>query len=137
MSTVFEREFAARTVWMEARGEGRDGIQAVAFVIVNRVRAGRWFSGQGLADCVMLPYQFSCWNTDDPNRHQMALLADADSLLEDCRLAVSGALAGSVPDPTHGATHYYDSRLNVMPKWAVHATPTASIGHHLFFAGVE
>lgn len=137
MSTIFDREIAARTVWMEARGEGHDGIQAVACVIVNRVRAGRWFSGRTMAECVLLEYQFSCWNTDDPNRRQMALLADNDSLLEDCRLAISGALAGSVPDPTHGATHYYDGRMKEKPAWAAHATPTADIGHHLFFAGVE
>lgn len=133
----FQLEIAARTVWMEARGEGLAGIVAVAWVIVNRSRSGRWFAGNNsIAGCCLFPQQFSCWNTADVNRQAMAVLPDEDPLLVACRTAVANALAGRSLDPTRGATHYHDVRMTSPPAWAVGRVPTCQIGHHVFFAGV-
>ena len=38
-------QIMARTLWGEARGDGQEGIEAVARVIINRYRAGKWFTG--------------------------------------------------------------------------------------------
>lgn len=133
--TDFDRELAARTTWMEARGEGASGIDAVAHVLVNRVRAGRW--GASLASVCLAPYQFSCWNTADPNRSAMAKLADDDAVLAQCRAAVGAALAGAA-DPTGGATHYVTKAVleQMAPPWTSAATRCAEIGHHVFFKNV-
>jgi N-acetylmuramoyl-L-alanine amidase len=47
----------ANVVYHEARGESRLGQLAVAWVIVNRVRTGRW--GRSIHNVVWSPRQFS------------------------------------------------------------------------------
>ena len=62
----------ARTVFGEARGECLSGQEAVASVILNRVafsgrRGGYWW-GNTVYEVCHKPWQFSCWNQNDPNR---------------------------------------------------------------------
>ena len=64
-----DRDILARTLWGEARGEGFDGQIAVAWTIRNRVFDGKaksWW-GEGYAEVCLKPWQFSCWNQNDPN----------------------------------------------------------------------
>lgn len=134
----FDIEIAARTVWMEARSEGEQGMKAVAFVIVNRHDAGTWFSGQTLTECCLIPYQFSCWNTSDPNRIAMARLDDDDSILSNCRNYILDSVAKNVDDPTMGATHYLNpSSIQSLPSWVYAATKTVQIGRHVFYKNVK
>lgn len=131
----FAKEIAARTIWMEARGEGAIGEDAVAHVLLNRVRAGHW--GPNLASVCLAAYQFSCWNTADPNRWSVARLPDDDSALQACRDQLD--LAEGEADPTGGATHYLtrDVLEHGAPLWVNGATRTAEIGHHVFFKDVK
>ncbi len=59
-----ERELFARLIKCEAEGEGLDGMQAVASVVMNRVHVpyGEYFrTGQGnLRRIIEQPYQFTC-----------------------------------------------------------------------------
>ncbi|AZD06253.1 Cell wall hydrolase [Pseudomonas chlororaphis] len=68
-ATEKDRDLLARTLWGEARGEGLAGQIAVAWTIRNRVNDGKaksWW-GEGYAGVCQAPYQFSCWNKNDPN----------------------------------------------------------------------
>lgn len=68
-ATEKDRDILARTLWGEARGEGLAGQIAVAWTIRNRVNDGKaksWW-GEGYAGVCQAPYQFSCWNKNDPN----------------------------------------------------------------------
>jgi hypothetical protein len=68
-TTNTDRDILARTLWGEARGEGLAGEIAVAWTIRNRVFDGNpksWW-GEGYAGGGMKPWQFSCWNQNDPN----------------------------------------------------------------------
>lgn len=63
----------ARTIWAEARGEGMAGQVAVGWAIRNRVDAdlghdgkADWW-GEGYVGVCKAPWQFSCWNKNDPN----------------------------------------------------------------------
>ena len=60
----------ARTLWGEARSEGVEGIEAVASVILNRVRVAKLFNGywwgNDIIQVCQKPYQFSCWLKSDP-----------------------------------------------------------------------
>ena len=47
-----EIDLLARTIWGEARGEGQTGMQAVANVIMNRVKKGGWW-GATVQDVVL------------------------------------------------------------------------------------
>jgi N-acetylmuramoyl-L-alanine amidase len=129
----------ARTLWGEARGEPVRGIEAVAAVIVNRVRLARrrggcWWGGDVIAVC-RKPRQFSCWNGGDPNRPKLLAVAEADPVFATCLRIARRALAGVLPDPTNGATHYH--AVEISPAWAAGLVPCAEIGRHLFYNDVE
>ena len=66
------QEIAARTLYGEARAEPEEGQRAVARVLVNRMRDGRW--GKNLWSVCLWPFQFSCWLPRDPNLIQIAML---------------------------------------------------------------
>lgn len=123
----------AKTLWGEARGEGLAGMNAVAAVIVNRVRA-RSYPSTVKGVCLQ-PWQFSMWNPDDPNGEKAMTMREGDSTVYDQCLSVArNAIAGRVDDPTGGALHYAVTGLN--PYWATGATVSATIGRHTFYTGV-
>lgn len=145
-----DRIIAALTLWGEARGETHQGRVAVMWVIRNRAEANMWW-GRGIAGVCLYPYQFSCWNSNDPNRSKMLGMligrtldaprltetAAADPLVMDCLEVVDAVCGGREIDPTHGASHYFDKRLPSTPTWAIGRVPSAVIGHHAFYANIE
>ncbi len=132
---TFSRDIGARTLWAEARGEPEEGQRAVAHVMVNRVKDGRW--GMNLASVCLAPMQFSCWNSRDPNRLSMAKLPDDDTMLMRLAAILASAATGQDQDPTMGATHYYNPDSVPEPDWAKPpAIACGKFGAHLFFKGV-
>lgn len=126
-----DADVLARTVWGEARGEPRAGREAVAAVVVNRVAAGRRAWGLSVAAACLAPRQFSCWNADDPNRPKLLAVGPADRAFAECLAVARLALAGRLPDPTGGATHYHAA--GILPRWARGRAPSAAIGRHVFY----
>lgn len=134
-------DLLARTLWGEARGEGRAGMEAVAHVVYNRIAARSWW-GRDVAAVCRKPWQFSCWNANDPNRGRLLQLNAGDT---DFRIACLAARAVAdaeatgqrgASDPTQGATHYYAPDRVAAPRWALGRAPCARLGRHLFFKGV-
>ncbi len=132
----------ARTLWGEARGEGMAGMIAVGWTIRNRVEMdlhgdGKpdWW-GEGYTEVCKRPWQFSCWNPNDPNH---PFLSGAKPIpatqLEAARKAAAAAIDGTV-DPTGGATHYFATTMFRPPAWARNATHTVTLGRHMFFKDV-
>lgn len=121
----------ARTLWGEARGQGLDGIAAVANVIANRTQKPGWW-GTGWVGVCIAPSQFSCWNENDPNRARLLRVTIADPQFRDCMVIAKAAVAGDLRDRTQGADHYYADHIAV-PKWARGKKPTVVIGNHRFF----
>lgn len=144
-----DREVLARTMWGEARGEGRIGQEAVASVILNRVELAKAFKarkgrnhplyGDGTVEgACRAPWQFSCWNENDPNLPKLLAVTMDDRRFSSCMAVAAVALSGVLDDPTQGATHYHTvkSPPNVKqwpPKWAASLTPTVTIGAHIFY----
>jgi N-acetylmuramoyl-L-alanine amidase len=134
-----DRDILARTLWGEARGESLAGQIAVAWTICNRVNDGKaksWW-GEGYVGVCQKPYQFSCWNSNDPN---FAYLSGAKRIpfrgLAQARIAADQVIDGKVPDPTGGATHYYAISMKTPPAWAAKAKLTLQLGGHAFFKNV-
>lgn len=111
---AFSVELGVATVVMEASNQGYDVMLAVAFVLLNRIKDGRW--GTNLASVCLAPEQFSCWNTKDRNRKRLAEMRNDDPSLLLAQKALLDASNG-VPDPSHGATHYYSIDIPA-PSWA-------------------
>jgi len=128
-----DAETLARTLYGEARGEGIDGMIAVAWVVRNRFESGQWFAGKTVAETCLKPAQFSCWNADDPNADLIVSLYPDERAAQWSWFAAFGVLLGYWPDPTGGATHYH--AIDVDPHWARGHTPIA-IGRHKFYRGI-
>ncbi len=130
---TFSEHVAIRTLWMEARGEPEAGQRAVAHVLVNRLKDGRW--GHSLASVCLWPYQFSGWIPSDPNIKTMAAVDDKDPMLAKLAGFLAEAVTGMASDPTQGATHYYAESMPNPPVWS-RDKPFIAIGRHRFFKGI-
>jgi N-acetylmuramoyl-L-alanine amidase len=143
---------ATLTIHGEARGCTQEGRTAIAHCILNRAKAKAWW-GRGtpypdhsVTAVCLKPFQFSCWNNNDPNRSMLKQLeADYRGAIQQktCRAALKAfidALDGYVADPTGGATHYLTTRLHQSPRcpaWAAGNQNFVEIGAHRFFAGIK
>jgi spore germination cell wall hydrolase CwlJ-like protein len=134
--TVDDRDYLIRTIAFEASGEPRMAKIAVAYVVLNRKKSGRW--GDTIKAVVTHPGQFEPWTTrrteieklsrDDPSYQSAAIIADA-------------VLSGQTPDPTAGATHFLnptivrERRDGALPSWA--RGEGLPIGNHTFYFGTS
>lgn len=125
----------ARTIWGEARGEGEQGMMAVACVVLNRVKTPCWW-GRDIDGVCSAKWQFSCWNDGDPNQHKLLTVTTADPVFADACAIADEAAAGKLDDITNGATHYIVTNMPNPPRWSVGRTPCAVIGKHSFYKGV-
>lgn len=122
-----------RTIYGEARGEyvltGVLGLQAVAFVIMNRFYQSKDTS---IANVCQKPYQFSCWNKGDPN---LDLLMDSvleqTPLFQICQDVALQVSSTNTPDFTLGANHYHAK--SITPYWASPNDLTLILGNHVFY----
>jgi cell wall hydrolase len=129
-----DRDYMIRTIAFEATGETEIGMVAVAYVILNRARAHhRW--GDNIKDVVMQPWQFEPWMT---RRREMEKLSTDDERYKNAARIADAVLAGDVPDPTAGATHFLNPvivkkrRGGTLPKWA--QGDGLPFGRHTFYA---
>lgn len=123
-------DILARTLWGEARGEGRRGMHAVANVIANRANNPRWW-GQDFISVCKAPWQFSVWNPDDVNLPKLLGVTQDDPQFRTALELAQLAVMGELEDITNGADHYHTHGVN--PLWSQGQKPVASIGNHKFF----
>lgn len=128
-----DRDYLIRTIALEASGEPENGKAAIAHVILNRKKSGRW--GYNVKDVVTHPWQFEPWMT---RRKEMKNLSPTDPRYQDAAQIADAALAGQMPDPTAGATHFLNPavvrqrRGGSLPSWV--RGEGQSIGRHTFYA---
>jgi spore germination cell wall hydrolase CwlJ-like protein len=129
----------ARTLWGEARGEGPQGMEAVASVILNRVKVaeskGKYWWGNDIISVCQKPYQFSCWNRSDANYRQLQAVTEKDIHYATALRVARRAVVGTLPDTTGGATHYHAK--SILPDWAAGQKPTVTIRNHIFYKLIE
>lgn len=134
-----EIDVLARTIYGEARGEygRRDGgmaaLIAVGNVVMNRLKAKTWY-GLTLKEICQKPFQFSCWNRQDPNR---ALITSSqieqEPIFKVCREVAQQVATHQWPDLTQGSDHYYALTLSKPPAWSQQEQPRFKLGQHVFF----
>jgi len=126
------RDYLIRTLVFEASGETEIGKAAVAHVILNRKRSGRW--GRKIADIVTSPWQFEPWMT---RKNEIEGLSRTDPRYLEAAELADAVLAGDIPDPTAGATHFLnptivrERRGGSLPSWA--DGDGQPIGRHTFY----
>jgi spore germination cell wall hydrolase CwlJ-like protein len=127
-----DRDYMIRTIAFEAPEESDEGKAAVAYVILNRTRSGRW--GDNIKDVVTHPWQFEPWMT---KRQDMERLSPDDPRYRGAAQIADAVLNGEMPDPTAGATHFLNPtvvrhrRGGSLPSWA--RAEGQPIGRHTFY----
>ena len=114
----------ALTILAEARGEGRDGMAAVACVIAQRAE-NRSITPEKVC---LQKWQFSCWNgktEQDLDHLYKSPMADWALYLEENIRNMNRAKVGF-------ADHYYADWIKA-PYWAKGKKPVAVIGQHKFY----
>lgn len=131
----------ALTIYGEARGEKREGREAVANVILNRVMLRQWSVGpaswgRSVKDVCLARLQFSSWNADDPNRAKMLALGAGEvsnKAYDECMAIAKRAIRSELNDNTGQADHYLVTAIASRTKWAKGKKPVAVIGAHSFY----
>jgi N-acetylmuramoyl-L-alanine amidase len=124
----------ASTVWGEARGEPREGKYAVAWVVRNRLEHHPTWQGKTVMEVCRSPWQFSCWNIQDPNYTKVVALTMEDLIFVTCLHIAVDVLGNEVASPVGRATHYYSGTR--VPAWARGKTPVRVLGRHRFFEDI-
>ena len=134
--SVEERDYLIRTIAFEASGEPEVGKAAVAHVILNRKKSGRW--GDNIKDVVTHPGQFEPWMT---RRREIEGLSPNDPRYQSAVIIADAVLNGQRPDPTAGATHFLNPTIvrqrrgGSLPSWA--RGEGQPIGRHTFYSPDE
>jgi hypothetical protein len=141
MADVSERDIdiVARTILGEALNEPYTGKIAVASVIANRAATNYAKYGFSPADQALAGNgrQFNNWmktiNGRANGAYSATMLPASDPRYQEARSIAEGVLKGVIPDPTGGATHYYNPNI-VRPAWAREMTAKGEtrIGDHVF-----
>lgn len=101
-------------------------------MILNRKRSGRW--GRKIAEVVTSPWQFEPWMT---RKNEIEGLSRTDPRYLEAAEIADAVLAGHIPDPTAGATHFLnpvivrERRGGSLPSWA--DSDGQPIGRHVFY----
>lgn len=125
-------EVVAGTAWGENRSGGVAGMQSVCNVIMNRANHPRWWGKTPLSVCLE-PEQFSCWNSDDPNRAKIMAVPPTDTDFAVALGLARQAIAGTLRDITAGADSYYDVSMAKQPSWAARAAFCTVVAGQAFY----
>jgi len=123
--TFTQQEIVAITILAEARGEGKRGMYAVACVISKRMKERKKTGAQ----VCLQPWQFSCWNKNDPQRLHLRKLLRHE--LAPYAMMLAKNIDNLQLNFVEFANHYHTKR--VKPYWSKGKRPVATIGNHLFF----
>lgn len=143
----------AKTIYGEARGSTHLDRIAVGFVIVNRMKKAKQYKtetgktkhplfGAGtIQSACRMPWQFSCWNENDPNYAILnSLKGDVIMEKSDFRKSLLAALwviEGISSDPTGGCLHYHHKAMDFPKSWGVKCQPDERIGAHFYYKHIE
>ena len=119
-------ELMARVMWLEARGEGPDGMRAVGHVMKNR--AGFVGFPKTLRAVILQPNAFSCLLSNDPEFGTEPKAGDPQHAF--CAEIAPKILDGTDADPTNGA-HFYINYATATSSWFLHHIVADQTNHPL------
>lgn len=129
MDSSRELDCLTQAAYYEARGEGRDGMQAVTQVVLNRVRHSAFPMSvcgvvyQGAGRRTGCQFSFTCNGAMRGTVNRAAW--------DRARDVASKALSGAVFAPVGNATHFHTTA--VAPSWRNSLVKVGQVGQHLFY----
>jgi len=133
----------ARMIYGEARGCAYEEQVAVGYTAINRLRDGHY--GKSIHDVILAPYQYSCFNQNDPNLRKLLAPGKKGIIKREAwNRAVKNAwevLSQEPEDYGKGATHYVLRGWEEKTYWTkspkmqrIGAIPTThGISKHVFY----
>jgi spore germination cell wall hydrolase CwlJ-like protein len=112
-----------KNIYHEARGEGVEGMKAVALVTLNRAKQ----QDKTVCEVVYQRKQFSWTNTAKGRNKPVTGNIDAAYNI------ASAAMNDKLIDITSGATHYHTAK--VKPVWRRALDKVVVINNHIFYKG--
>jgi spore germination cell wall hydrolase CwlJ-like protein len=128
-SDSYPSVLSALCLFREARGQSIEAKRAILHVILNRAQAS--FRGHDTVSVILWPYQFSSFNSGDPNSNlypNPKYIGDWKAWLECCVVVDAPG-----DDPTGGAVMYESEPEGSRPAWATADKLTATIGPFRFY----
>ena len=125
--------WGVNTVAQEASSEPFEGKVAVAEVIRNRTKTN-FFSDGTVYSTVLWPYQFSGWNTKDPNRIRVAKMDLTHPMMIECIQAYEEAFVRN-SNIVAGANLYHAVTMKDYPPWTadLKVSRVKQVGRHIFY----
>ena len=128
----------ARTLYAEARNDGKEGMEAVASVIYNRADGKK----ELFTNACLKPKQFSCWNKftkeeADPKNFKIKIPSSVNKnkkneVLWKEAMQIAADMLNGTFKPTTTANMYYAKSMIKPPSWANIMTKKETIGSHYF-----
>ena len=128
----------ARTLYAEARNDGKEGMEAVASVIYNRADGKKEF----FTNACLKPKQFSCWNKftkeeADPKNFKIKIPSSVKVNAKNVKLwkeamQIAADMLADAFKPTTTANMYYAKSMIKPPSWANIMTKKETIGSNYF-----
>lgn len=112
----------------ESANQPLAGQVAVVCTVTERLRRRRAYYGLTLRNVMLMPWQYSCFNSPAHWRKFLEAMPAFRPLAE---LAIAELLRS----PVAGATHYCHKDLTPKPVWTLleHSTYLGQIGAHIFY----
>ena len=131
--TPADLDIMTRTIDGEAENQPELGQIAVAYVIKTRAEwdPPEWW-GHTISEVCKKPWQFSAWNPG-PDCDRINALDPGSTRYQNLYNIAQLVLAGTVPDPTNGGTHYKVRGTRASWDAAVAGMVPVSIGAHDFY----
>ena len=126
---VDDESIIAKTIYNEARGEGYEGMQAVAATIQNRYKLNRGYMGnRDFYQICVKAYEGAIGCDPSPAG------PEDEIALEYCKELAAAVKNLTVPDNTGGCTHFATTR-NAFDRYSVDGKMVykMKLGNHYFF----
>jgi N-acetylmuramoyl-L-alanine amidase len=124
-------DILALTLWAEAGERPVRAIEALAALVMNRLRQGQDPQARHIAAICRMPFLFPCWNRNHPRHAALYAVPPGDAALAMCRRIAQRAASGLLPDPIGGATLWHGAET--LPAWALGKPGVAEIGGLCFY----
>lgn len=126
-----EQDCLIEVLWHEARGEGLEGMKAVANVVLNRVNSKHY--GGTICDVVDQPKQFSYRNHLKPSQRLDVVPNQSEvRTFAELKESVTNWSKKGLEPVVEPETLWYHT-TTVKPKWSRFKTKVKQIGKHVFF----
>ncbi|MFO0147886.1 MAG: cell wall hydrolase, partial [Microcystis sp.] len=112
----------------------------VGYTVINRVSIaqarGDYWWGNTIREVCLKPYQYSCWNANDPSRAVIIAVRPGNRIFDRCLVIARQVIDRAIANPVRRSTHYYATYI-AAPDWTRGKNPYVQLGVHKFYENIR